>query len=195
MGVRVPHAPKPSKETSMVHSMRCGLFSHLQDLVDEYLVGKHGLTGIEIGSYAGESAKMFLKSGAFDRLYCIDPWEPDYDTADVTCDDGLVMAESVFDKRVGDSPIVMKLKMKSSDAVNMFEDEAIDFIYIDGNHQYEFVKKDLEDYVPKIKAGGIISGHDYGGPTTPGVTKAVNEFFKKEPVSRYQDYSWVYIKN
>ena len=76
----------------------------------------------------------------------------------------------------------------------MFEDNSIDFIYIDGNHQYDFVKKDLEDYVPKVKVGGVIAGHDYGGPTTPGVTKAIDEYFGFPPESKYPDYSWAYIK-
>jgi predicted O-methyltransferase YrrM len=117
-----------------------------------------------------------------------------YDPTDCTGDEGLLVAEQEFDKRFSGNPVVTKLKMKSSDAVSQFEDGTIDFIYIDGNHQYDFVKKDLELYVPKIKSGGIISGHDYGGPTTPGVTRAVDEFFGKSPVSRYGDYSWVHIK-
>jgi predicted O-methyltransferase YrrM len=85
--------------------------------------------------------------------------------------------------------------MTSDEAVTQFDDLSIDFIYIDGCHTYEAVKKDLQNYYPKIKHGGIISGHDYGGPTTPGTTKAVNEFFKTIPFKTYKDYSWLYIKS
>lgn len=178
----------------MLHYMRQGMFNRLKDLVRDYLAGKSNLIGIEIGSYAGESAEIFLSSGAFKRLSCIDPWEMNYDPSDCTGDEGLLVAEQEFDKRFSGNPVVTKLKMKSSDAVSQFEDGTIDFIYIDGNHQYEFVKKDLELYVPKVKSCGIIAGHDYGGPTTPGVTKAVDEYFGVPPVSRYGDYSWVHIK-
>lgn len=178
----------------MLHTMRQGIFSRLEDLIKDYLTGKKDLIGIEIGSYAGESAEMFVKSGAFKQLYCIDPWEMNYDPSDCTGDEGLLEAEKAFDARFKDSPVVVKIKDKSEDAVSMFRNETIDFIYIDGNHQYESVKRDLELYVPKIKLRGIIAGHDYGGPTTPGATLAINEYFGIEPDSRYPDYSWVYIK-
>ena len=66
----------------------------------------------------------------------------------------------------------------------------------DGNHQYEFVKKDLINYVPKIKKGGIIAGHDYGGnPHTIGTKRAIDEFFENPPLKVYKDTSWLYIKN
>jgi hypothetical protein len=48
-------------------------------------------------------------------------------------------------------------------------------VYIDANHTHEEVKKDIQAWLPKIKKGGIISGHDYGG--WEGVTQAVNEAF------------------
>ena len=46
----------------------------LNQLVNDFLVGKNNLIGIEIGSYRGESTEIFLKSNAFKKLYCIDPW-------------------------------------------------------------------------------------------------------------------------
>ena len=173
----------------MLHTMRQGIFGRLDELVSDYLDGKKDLLGIEIGSYAGESAEMFINSGAFRRLYCIDPWEMNYDPTDCTGDSGLLEAEKAFDARFKDNPLVMKIKQKSEEAASMFHNESIDFIYIDGNHQYAFVKRDLELYVPKIKLRGIIAGHDYGGPTTPGTTKAIDEYFGVAPDSRYKDYS------
>ena len=68
-------------------------------------------------------------------------------------------------------------------------------MYIDGNHTYEVFKKDLEGYVPKIKHGGIISGHDYCD-FWPGVPRALDEYFHRKPLKIYQDGgSWVYIKD
>lgn len=66
----------------------------------------------------------------------------------------------------------------SHEVCNNFEDNYFDWIYIDGNHQYEVVKKDLELYYPKIKAGGFITGDDYGegGWWQGGVKRAVDEF-------------------
>ena len=61
------------------------------------------------------------------------------------------------------------------------------------NHQYKFVKNDIINYFPKIKHGGIISGHDYSNGWG-GVKIAVDEFFKKSPLKVYRDNSWIYIK-
>jgi hypothetical protein len=159
----------------------------------EWLIGKSNLIGIEIGSYAGESAEIFLKSNAFKVFYCIDPWEMHYDpTDDAGESEDLFIAEKLFDERFKDNPIVKKIKMKSSEAFNIFKDDSIDFIYIDGNHQYEFVKQDLINYVPKIKKGGIISGHDR--QQWLGVDKALDEYFHKKPIKDYPDTTWIYIK-
>lgn len=64
----------------------------------------------------------------------------------------------------------------SFDRAKDFEDESIDFIFIDANHTYEFVKKDIAAYLPKMKKGGIMAGHDYN-MSHPGVIQAVNEAF------------------
>jgi predicted O-methyltransferase YrrM len=72
---------------------------------------------------------------------------------------------------------VMFEKVDSFVAANNFEDKSIDFCFIDANHEYEFIKRDIEAYLPKMKDGGIISGHDFG---YHGVSKAVNEIFYQE---------------
>lgn len=70
------------------------------------------------------------------------------------------------------------LAMTSSNASATFFENYFDFVYIDGNHLYEFVKQDLELFYSKIKNGGFIVGDDYGvnGWWNDGITKAVNEF-------------------
>lgn len=64
----------------------------------------------------------------------------------------------------------------SFDRAKDFEDESIDFIFIDANHTYEFVSKDIAAFLPKMKPGGIMSGHDFNG-AHPGVVQAVIEAF------------------
>jgi predicted O-methyltransferase YrrM len=65
----------------------------------------------------------------------------------------------------------------SAECGSQFADNYFDWIYIDGNHRYEFVKHDLEMYSPKVKQHGLIAGDDYGTPGwwQDGVTKAVDE--------------------
>ena len=70
----------------------------------------------------------------------------------------------------------------SEAALADFEDGSLDYVYIDGNHLYEFVKKDLELSLRKVKSGGYITGDDYGpgGWWNGGVKKAVDEIAWRE---------------
>lgn len=178
--------------TQTPHVMRFGEWDPLNKLIKEHLSGKKDLIGVEIGSYQGESTEIFLKSGVFKTLYCIDPWKGDYDPLDVASNTkAITKAEENFDNKFKDNSVIKKIKAMSSDAVSKFEDESLDFLYVDGNHQLEAVKEDLKNYVPKVKKGGIIAGHDYNGDS---VIIAVNDFFGKEPEYIYPDTSWLYIK-
>lgn len=56
--------------------------------------------------------------------------------------------------------------------------QVIDVLFIDGDHRYEGVKKDIENWLPFVKKGGVIFFHDFD-ETSPGVVQAVNEAFKK----------------
>jgi cephalosporin hydroxylase len=78
---------------------------------------------------------------------------------------------------------------------DQYEDESLDFVYIDANHSYDGVIKDLQDWYPKIKKGGMISGHDYEERPWPGLVKAVDEFFGKENIEiDPRSWSWIYYK-
>ena len=64
----------------------------------------------------------------------------------------------------------------SNDILKNIPDSYFDFMYIDADHTYEAVKKDLELCKIKTKPGGIIAGHDYNKEKFCGVVDAVNEF-------------------
>ena len=65
------------------------------------------------------------------------------------------------------------LIMQSVAASKLFPDHSLDFVFIDAAHGYEFVKEDIEAWLPKVKQGGLIAGDDY--QTWPGVKQAVDE--------------------
>ena len=174
---------------------RRGQRDGLHLFINDWLIGKKDLIGLQIGSYRGESTEMFVKSNAFKIFYCIDPWEPGYDPKDLASTPEIVLAEQDFDRRFKNNEIIKKIKMKSTDAINLFQDLSLDFIYIDGCHQYEAVKEDLKNYFPKVKLNGMVCGHDYNYAPFPGVTQAVNEFFNKTPLKVYPEGSWIHIKN
>lgn len=69
-------------------------------------------------------------------------------------------------------------------AANNFKDFSIDFCFIDANHEYDFIFRDIAAYLPKMKDGGVIAGHDW---SAPGVKKAVTETFKDFVFDESQD--------
>lgn len=63
----------------------------------------------------------------------------------------------------------------SSETASQFEDGSVDFVFIDANHTREFVRDDINAWLPKVKPGGIIAGHDYNAPHE--VKEVVDEMF------------------
>lgn len=154
----------------------------LQDFINEVLADKKDLVGIELGSFAGDSTEMFLNSGSFKKLYCVDAWT-----------EGIfAYLENIFDERFAGNKKIAKIKEYTINASKQFQLNSIDFIYIDASHDYNSVKNDILHYYPKMKSGAIISGHDYL-PYHQGVIDAVNEIFGK-PIKVFKDNSWYVIK-
>lgn len=82
-----------------------------------------------------------------------------------------------FEKQIETGRVVVH-RAFSLDAAERFENESLDWVYIDGDHLYEAVTADLRAFLPKVKRGGYIAGDDYGEPGwwEDGVTRAVDEF-------------------
>lgn len=120
---------------------------------------------MEIGSYRGESAEIFLNSRRVSFIYCVDPWR-DYDDSDdeaARCG-GMHEVELDFDLRMSAFPgRFSKLKMTSAEAAH--EIGTVDAVYIDGSHRYEAVMDDLNLWVPKVRNGGVVAGHDWNKST------------------------------
>jgi hypothetical protein len=66
-------------------------------------------------------------------------------------------------------------RQASVQAAASFDDGSLDFVVIDAEHGYESVVADITAWLPKLKPGGILFGHDYGNPRFPGVKQAFNE--------------------
>jgi hypothetical protein len=78
----------------------------------------------------------------------------------------------------------------SDKAAKNIEDNSVDLVFIDANHDYEFVKKDILAWLPKIKSNGLISGHDFSLAWL-GVVKAVTEIFGTDSIDELEDAVWV----
>lgn len=143
------------------------------------------VVGAEIGVFEGKNAKSILETLNIVKLYLIDP----YGTYPLN--------ESISDRRPA-LPVAIKtlspfkdriewVRKMSEDALQSFPDEFFDFVYVDGNHDYSFVKKDLEGYWQKVRKGGILGGHDLWGDFA-GVVKAVVEFSKWKNQSFFSSF-------
>jgi len=142
----------------------------------------NSVTGLEIGVQCGFNSMSMFKALNIKKLYLVDPWdnEDHYQTA-------MKMLSPFKDK-------IEIIKKFSEDAASDVKEE-LDFVYIDGNHDYEFVKKDIELYYPLIKKGGIIGGDDFSIDFV-GVAKAVIEFADKKNLKiNGGGNDWWFIKN
>lgn len=79
--------------------------------------------------------------------------------------------------------------VRSVEMAKRYEDQSLDFVYIDAAHDYESVMDDITAWAPKIKTGGYIGGHDYR-TNCPGVWKAVGEYFGHKNVEQIRT-SWL----
>ena len=68
------------------------------------------------------------------------------------------------------------LRSDTREAASQFEDDSLDALFVDADHRYEFVRADIVAWLPKVKPGGLIVGHDYWNKD-PGVVRAVDELF------------------
>lgn len=147
--------------------------------------------GVEVGLCTGRYSKILLDNIPNLQLMGIDPYI-DYETSSVrrdqtTSNRNLTEARQIFD----DYPNFVLVIAKGDDVVQFIGDETLDFVFIDGMHTYEAVKQDIEDWTPKVRIGGIVSGHDYYESKSGklGVVKAVDEFTQANNYS-LQNTGW-----
>jgi hypothetical protein len=117
--------------------------------------------GAEIGVYKGAFSEVLCKGGM--KVYGIDPYVSYSDYEDTRWDNTKKYQEVHYVKasrRLLNYNYTF-VRKKSMDAVKDFEDESLDFVYIDGNHEFQYVINDIYEWTKKVRKGGIIAGHDY----------------------------------
>jgi hypothetical protein len=147
---------------------------------------------VEVGCWKGKSISYMgvevVNSGKNIKCYAVDTWKgsSEHQSYDEIINDTLY---DIFLNNIKClSHVIIPIRKSSIEAAEDFLDGSIDIVYIDANHDYEEVKKDIQAWLPKVKSGGIISGHDYGG--WHGVTKAVDEMFPTGVVSSSVGATW-----
>ena len=138
---------------------------------------KGRVVGVEVGLWKADFAKLILDSDPRVYWYGVDPYfeygkmkrkQPEWDA----------IYERVMNKM---KPFGKRFKMvrkPSSEGFN-FIPKKVDFVFIDGNHDEDFVYEDLRLYEPRVRKGGIISGHDYSHRVYMAVDRYVEEYGRK----------------
>jgi hypothetical protein len=149
-----------------------------------------GSVGAEIGVWHGDFSSRLLSVVRPARLHLIDPWRFEAGSgyerawyggavaksqAEMDCIYEGVLRRFAHEIEAG---LVFVHRGPSAQIGMQFDAAYFDWVYIDGNHLYEYVKRDLEVFAAKVKPSGLLSGDDYGarGWWEEGVTRAVDEF-------------------
>lgn len=135
---------------------------------------------VEVGVWKGHSisflAKELSRKNKPFELFAVDLWE---NTPKEDWNKGLYELPFIYEIyetnliNQGVREYIKDIKGNSWESASLFEDNSLDFVFIDAGHEYESVRMDIEKWLPKLKKGGIIAGHDFDN--APGVNKAVQE--------------------
>lgn len=139
------------------------MYNHLKDLIIDLNHKFPNGKGIEIGVFKGETSSFILKNWN-GTLYMVDVWrgldEKEYEDSSNHFNHTNAYKETMDNIRGFEDRGIM-IRANSKQASEFFKDESLDWIWIDANHSYDYVKKDIEIWYPKLKFGGLFSGHDY----------------------------------
>lgn len=130
--------------------------------------------GAEIGVRHGIFSEYLLRKNPMLSMFLVDPYEPYVDVhKDYTAEEQLEIKESAAIRLAPFGNRVNWLYLSSINASHSIANGSLDFVFIDANHTYEEVKKDLAAWWPKVRTNGLFCGHDFN---MDGVNKAVREF-------------------
>jgi len=145
--------------------------NHHRDKFFPMMIDKMNLkVGAEIGVDKGEFSRHLLSKSNLKELYCIDPWIDDF---------GSDYRPEFFDKKGKNRKLeavnnlkefgdrVSIIQSTGLEASKLFDDDSLDYLYIDGDHSLKGIFEDIYSWTPKVRIGGIVSGHDYkNGPNS-----------------------------
>lgn len=154
---------------------------------------------IEIGSWKGKStafmAVEIINSNKKIKFDCIDTWLGSDEDAHTK--DNYVQNNSLYELFISNiepvKHIINPIRATSAEASTYYSDNSVDIVFIDACHTYECVKKDIQLWFPKVKNGGILSGHDYTS-SWPGVVLAVDGVLGQSNIES-RNSCWIYHKS
>jgi len=162
-------------------------------IIDKFPAGSHL---VEIGAYMGMStcfmAQEMKRKNKLMRFDVVDHFKGSSEHQSFLQGKNLLQIFMTNMKNAEVLDVIHITPLDLNLALDLYDDESIEFVFIDADHSYECVKSDITKWIKKVKIGGIISGDDYF-KTHPGVIKAVDEFFPKEKVN-FIGRNWYVVK-
>jgi len=151
---------------------------------------RRSLVGCEVGVLFGANAEDILRMLPMTRLYLVDAYrnDPNYRGGDhIKIPQEEVYAEAR--RRMEPYADIVRWIIMDSQLAVLRINEELDFIYLDANREYEYIRNDINAYYRVIKSGGWIGGAGYG-TDWPGATRAADEFAAKINVSISAEYNY-----
>lgn len=159
------------------------------------IFAKLGFTkGAEIGTSTGTYSKILCDGIPNLRLLCVDPYMAYQRNSQRLEDECLARAQ----QRLAGCPVEF-IRKTSMEAVKDVPLGSLDFVYIDGNHEFDYVMMDIIEWAQRVRKGGIVSGHDYYKFYRAGVIRAVDAYTIAHGISmwyvtREMMPSWMWVK-
>lgn len=170
----------------------------------DHINGIENPVGVEIGVSVAELSMRLLRAHPSLKLYMVDPYfPPDKDSSWAKTADSIArrsmadfeaMCQTAAARTEEFGARAVRLRRASPGAAEEFENGSMDFVFIDADHSYEGCSNDISAWLPKVKPGGWLCGHDYDNahPGCNGVKPAVDDFVRAMGVELElsHDYTW-----
>lgn len=133
--------------------------------------------GAEVGVADGRYSRLLCETIPGLRLRCVDPWTPYAgNTRGGPIEQHDANYQIARERLAPYAPAVTMVKSYSLDAARDVPLGALDFVYIDGNHSFDYVMEDIIVWSRRVRSGGIVAGHDYYHFRDAGVVDAVTVY-------------------
>ncbi len=164
---------------------------------------KPGDVCVEIGTFKGDFADFILKMEP-SKLHLIDPWISIMDVParwHAIPQDQMDEIKSQVYSRFASDARVQIIEKYSIDGLDDFDDDSIDWIYLDANHSYSFIEQDLTNWWDKLKPGGFLCGNAYQDDEAQiklldfGIIPAVDSFLEDlfEEIANFETFKYQFI--
>jgi hypothetical protein len=163
-------------------------------LVDQ---AKDGYHFVEVGAWKGKSsaylAVEIANSNKQIQFDCVDTWEGDISISSSYSEPLLEIKDGLYNHFLQNIEPVKKyinpIRMTSKKASTTYQDGSLNCVFIDGDHNYDSILLDIKSWLPKIKQGGLLSGHDYAHPP---IQQVLEELFPGKHAHISSEDVWIH---